>query len=161
MLHVYVYDEGNRQVKVKQAHLLGIYMYDGQNRQVFLKQAHLFAAYLCTMGQIGMGGYICDITGAHVRWTKNILNVSFCQTPINGKTNKKHSQRELLANTYHLCIDKKHSRPELLSDTYHLLKIELQTPLTFSKEGRQQGHNISLLPIIGQDSVSTYQQGGR
>ena len=41
MLHVYVYDEGNRQVKVKQALLLGIYMYDGQNRQVFLKQARL------------------------------------------------------------------------------------------------------------------------
>ena len=32
MLHVYVYDEGNRQVKVKQAHLLGIYMYDGQKQ---------------------------------------------------------------------------------------------------------------------------------
>jgi hypothetical protein len=77
------------------------------------------------------------------------------------QTNKKHSQREHYHNTYHLCMDKKHFQRWLLENTYHLLKIELQTPLTFSKEGRQQGHNISLLPIIGQDSVSTYQQGGR
>jgi hypothetical protein len=57
-------------------------MYDDKNRQVFLKQAHLFAAYLCMMGQIGMWGYTCDITGAHVRWIKNILNVSIIITPI-------------------------------------------------------------------------------
>ena len=86
------------------------------------------------------------ITPITYAWTKNILNVSFSQTPINGKHLKYFDGQPPLTDQ---------------KGVTHLLKIGLQTPLLFRREGRQQGHNISLLPIIGQDSVSTYQQGGR